>query len=227
MHTDLEKSYIPSCEACQRNKSQTTKAPRPLHPLPVPDEQADSVALDFIGPLPTDSGFNCILSMTDWLGSDVRIIPTTMKATAKDTALLVFNHWYCKIGLPLDFVSDRDKLFMLRFWKALFQLSGVKLKMSSGYHPQTDGSSERTNKTINQAICFHMERNQKGWVRALPRIRFCIMNTINASTNYSGFQLRLGRSPQIIPPTITPLPRAPICWSCCRSYDCPATERRR
>ena len=91
---------------------------------------------------------------------------------------------------------------MSRFWKAPFQLSGVKLKMSSGYHPQTDGSSERTNKTINQAIHFHVERNQKGWVRALPRIRFCIMNTVNASTNYSGFQLHLGRSPQIIPPII-------------------------
>ena len=137
--------------------------------------------------------------MTDQLRLDVRIIPTTMKATAKDTALLVFNHWYCENGLPLDFVCDRDKLFMSHFWKALFQLSGVKLKMSSGYHPQMDGSSERTNKTINQAICFHMERNQKGWVRALPRIHFCIMNTVNASTNYSSFQLRLGRSPQIIP----------------------------
>ena len=108
MRTDLEKSYIPSCEACQRNKSQTTKPPGPLHPLPVLDERADSVALDFIGPLPTDSGFDCILSMTDRLGSDVRIIPTTMKATAEDTALLVFNHWYCENGLPLDFVSDRD-----------------------------------------------------------------------------------------------------------------------
>ena len=90
--------------------------------------------------------------MTDQLGLDVHIIPTTMKATAKETTLLVFNHWYCENGLPLDFVSDRDKLFILRFWKALFQLSGVKLKMSSGYHPQMDGSSKHTNKTINQAI---------------------------------------------------------------------------
>ena len=137
--------------------------------------------------------------MTDQLGLDVHIIPTTMKATAEETALLVFNHWYCENSLPLDFISDRDKLFMSCFWKALFQLSGVKLKMSSGYHPQTDGSSKRTNKTINQAIHFHMERNQKGWVRALPRIHFCIMNTVNTSTNYSGFQLHLGHSPRIIP----------------------------
>ena len=114
--------------------------------------------MDFIDPLPTDNGYDCILFMTDCLGSDVHIILTTMKATAKDVALLVLNHWYCENRLPLDFISDRDKLFMSCFWKALFQLSGVKLKMSSGYHPQMDGSSERTNKMINQAIHCHVGR---------------------------------------------------------------------
>ena len=75
------------------------------------------------------------------------------------------------------------------------------------YHPQTDSASERTNKTINQSIRFHVEWNQKGWVRALPRIRFCMMNTINALTGYSGFQLRLGRSPRLILPIVpTSLP---------------------
>ena len=91
------------------------------------------MALDFIGPLPSDNGYDCILSMTDHLGSDVCIILTTMKATAKDVTLLVFNHWYCKNGLPLDFVSNSEKLFMSHFWKALFQLIGVKLKMSTNF----------------------------------------------------------------------------------------------
>ena len=94
MRTDLEKSYIPSCKDCQCNKSPTKKAPGLLHPLPVPDRRAKSVALDFIGPLPTDNGYDCILSMTDHLGSDIHIIPTTMKATAEDITLLVFNLWY-------------------------------------------------------------------------------------------------------------------------------------
>lgn len=47
-----------------------TKAPGPQHPLPIPDEHGDSVALDFTGPLPDNNGFNCILTMTDHLGSD-------------------------------------------------------------------------------------------------------------------------------------------------------------
>ena len=74
--------------------------------------------------------------------------------------------------------------------------------MSTAYHPQTDGASERSNKTVIQAIRFHVERNQKGWTRALPRVRFHIMNTINKSTGFSPFQLRLGRSPRIIPPLL-------------------------
>ena len=95
----------------------------------------------------------------------------------------------------------------MHFWKALTKLTGVKLKMSSAYHLETNGSSEHTHKTVNQAICFHMDQNQKGWVHTLPHIHFCIMNTVNSLTGYSGFQLFLGQSPHVIPPIIpTSLP---------------------
>jgi hypothetical protein len=127
--------------------------------------------------------------------------------TAPELALLFFDKWYCENGLPLNIISDRDKLFMSAFWKALHKLTGVKLKMSTAFHPETDGSSERTNKMVNQALRYHVSRNQRGWVRALPRVRFDIMNTVNASTGFSGFQLRLGRSPCIIPPLVTPAAR--------------------
>jgi hypothetical protein len=82
---------------------------------------------------------------------------------------LFFKEWYCENGLPLDIVSDRDKLFVSRFWKALHTLTGIKLKMSSTYHPETDGMSERTNKTIIQCIRYAIERDQKGWVCASQR----------------------------------------------------------
>ena len=158
--------------------------------------------MDFVGPLPIDNGFDCILTMTDRLGSNVRIIPTRTDITAEDLAVLFFNHWYCENGLPKDIVSDHDKLFISNFWRTLHKLTGVKLKLSSAYHPETDGSSERTNKTINQCIRYHVRRNQKGWVRALPCIRFDIMNSVNASTGFSNFQVRLGRSPRLIPPIV-------------------------
>lgn len=152
MRRDLEESYIPSCESCLRNKSPTTKPRGPLHPLPIPEQRGDSVAIDFIGPLPEDGGFNCIATFTDRLGSDIRIVPTCTNLTAEKMAALFFDHWYCENGLPLEIVSDRDKLFVSKFWKALHKLTGVKLAMSSSFHPQTDGASERSNKTVNQSI---------------------------------------------------------------------------
>jgi hypothetical protein len=71
MCCDLEQAYIPSCVDCLRNKSRTTKVAGPLHPLPVPDRRAGSIAMDFIGPLPIDSNADCILSITDCLGADI------------------------------------------------------------------------------------------------------------------------------------------------------------
>ena len=202
MRHDLERAYIPGCTDCQRNKSCTTKPLGPLHPLPVPDSQCDSVAIDFIGPLPVNDGFDCILTLTDRLGSDIRIIPTTCSLTAQELAEIFFREWYCENGLPLEIVSDRDKLFVSHFWKALHELTGVKLKMSSSYHPETDGASEQSNKTVIQCIRFAVERDQRGWAKTLPKVRFDIMNTVNVSTGYSPFQLRFGKSPCILPPIL-------------------------
>jgi hypothetical protein len=156
--------------------------------------------MDFVGPLPEDEGYNCVLTITDRLGSDIRLIPCRTDSTAEEIAALFFRFWYGENGLPTSIVSDRDRLFVSTFWKTLHHLSGVKLAMSSSFHPETDGSSERTNKTVIQAVRFHIERNQSGWVPALPRVRFALMNTVNASTGLSPFQLRLGRSPRLIPP---------------------------
>jgi hypothetical protein len=164
----------------------------------------DSVAIDFVGPLPEENGHNCVVTFTDRLGTDIQLAPTRTNITAEDFALIFFETWYCENSLPLEIISDRDKLFVSKFWKALHKLMGVKLKLSTAFHPETDGSSERTNKTLNQCIRFHVARNQCGWVRALPRVRFHIMNTINKSTGYSPFQLKTGCSPRLIPPLVTP-----------------------
>ncbi|KAF5376678.1 hypothetical protein D9615_007909 [Tricholomella constricta] len=218
MCRDLEEAYIPSCSPCQRNKSRTSKPTGPLHPLPVPDARFDTVALDFVGPLPEEDGKDTILTMTDLLGADIRLAGVHSSMTASDIAVVLFDEWYCENGLMLHIVSDRDALFTAKLWAALHKLTGVKLKMSTAYHPQTDGASERTNKTLNQAIRYHVDNNQRGWLAKLPRVRFAMMNTVNASTGFSGvriltedyfklvtcFQLKTGRSPRIIPPLTAP-----------------------
>jgi RNase H-like domain found in reverse transcriptase/Reverse transcriptase (RNA-dependent DNA polymerase)/Integrase zinc binding domain len=163
MHCNLLEAYISACAECQCNKSRTTKTPGPLHPLPIPEHRGDSIAIDFIGPLPLDDGFDCIVTITDLLGADIRIAPTHSDITAKRFTAQFFDLWYCKNGLPLDIISDCDKLFISAFWKALHKLTSVKLKLSSAYHPETNSSSERSNKTVVQALRYHVEQNQQGW----------------------------------------------------------------
>ena len=116
MCKDLEEGYIPSCAECLHNKSSTSKPSSPLHPLPILDECWDSVSMDFIGPLPQDNGFDCTLTITDHLNSDIRIIPTKKTLMAEELALIFFDSWYCENGLPLDIIPDHDKLFVSKFW---------------------------------------------------------------------------------------------------------------
>jgi transposase InsO family protein len=150
-----------------------------------------------------EQGFDGIMTMTDQMGADIRLVPCRMNMNAREIANLFFDHWYCENGLPLSIVSDRDKIFTSKFWKALHRLTGVKLKMSTAYHPQTDGASERTNKTVDQALRYFVDRHQTGWIKALPCVRFNMMSTMNASSGYAPFHLHLGRMPRLLPPLQT------------------------
>ena len=143
-----------------------------------------------------------IVTFTDRLGADVCILPCSSTLTAENLAVVFFDNWYCENGLPLEIISDHDKLFVSHFWKALHTLTGTKVKLSTAYHLQTDGASECTNKTVNQMLHYHVERNQSGWVKALPLICFNIMNTVNKLTGFSPFQLRMGQSARVIPPLV-------------------------
>ena len=125
----------------------------------IPDECGDSIVLDFVGPLLGDNSYNCILTMTSHLGSDYHLIPTRTDASAEDTALIIFDNWYCENGLPNNFVSDRDKLFILHFWKALTKLTGILLIMLSAYHPETI-IHQTTNWRLDNAVeAIHFIKN--------------------------------------------------------------------
>ena len=92
-----------------------SEACQSLHPLPVPDSHSDSVAINFIGPLPEDSGYNTIISMTCHSDSDICLIPTCSDLTAEAFAELFFDNWYCDNSLPLEIVSNHNKLFVSHF----------------------------------------------------------------------------------------------------------------
>ena len=76
-----------------------------------------------------------LLTITDRLGSDLHFVPTTKNVTAEKLAVLFFDNWYCENGLPREIISDRDKLFISKFWKHLMLLTRIKSKMSTAYHP--------------------------------------------------------------------------------------------
>ena len=108
----------------------------------------------------------------------------------------MFEHVYKLHGLPKQIVSDRDVLFTSIFWSRLHWLIGSKLRMSSSYHPQTDGATERANRTVTQMIRQCIHPNQKDWVAKLPAIEFAINSARSESTGYAPFFLNFGRMPR-------------------------------
>ena len=112
--------------------------------------------MDFVGPLPESKNrhgiFDMICTMIDLLTGMTHLAPLCQDYRAKQIAELVFDNVYKLHGLPKYIVSDRDSLFTSTFWDHLHELIGVKLRMSSAYHPQTDGSMERMNRTVSQML---------------------------------------------------------------------------
>ncbi|GEM07180.1 hypothetical protein Rt10032_c02g1197 [Rhodotorula toruloides] len=170
-----------------------------LHSLPVPVRPFSDVALDFVGPLPSSEEWDMLLMVTDRLTGYTRLFLCQAKDEAKDIAEVVFRGWFSLFGLPDRMVSDRDKLFTSRFWRVLHSRLGLKLQMSTAFHPETDGRSERTNKTVIQVLRHYVSRQQKDWMCFLPTTEYVITAAENASTGNTPFELVLGFTPSLSP----------------------------
>ena len=125
-----------------------------LNPLSIPSNPWESIGMDFVGPLPESSNrdgtYDSITVVTCLLTSMVHLIPSRINYNARQLAELMFEEVYKHYGLPKNIISDRDVLFMSTFWGHLHKLLGTKLKMSSVYHPQTDGATERANRMLHR-----------------------------------------------------------------------------
>lgn len=115
---------------------------------------------------------------------------------AKEVEELVFNKVYKYHGLPRVIISDHNPLFTSKFWDKLHELIGTKLNMSSAYHPQSNGSTERANRTVAQMLRLCIETDQKDWVLKLPAIEFAINNARSKSMGFAPFFLNSGRMPR-------------------------------
>ncbi|UOH82509.1 hypothetical protein LQV05_005214 [Cryptococcus neoformans] len=178
-----------TCPACQTSKAATTKPPGLLHSLPVPAAKFADIGIDFVGPLPTSHGFDYLIVITNRLTGWVALIPTVTTLTSSAFSQLYYDHWVSKYGVLTSIVSDRDKLFTAASWRRLNSLLGTKLKMSTAYHPQTDGISERSNKTVIQTLRAWTDDQGRNWAANLQRVAFAMNNTLCRSTQHTPAKL--------------------------------------
>lgn len=190
------RAYIKTCPECQRNKASSQRKPGRLQPLPVPKRNWESISMDFIVQLPkTKSGHDAIFVIVDRLSKMAHFVPTTTTASAEDTAELFFSEIFRIHGIPSSIISDRDSKFTSKFWSALFQLSGTALKLSTANHPQTDGQTERMNRTLEEMLRAYVGPFHNDWDERLVACEFAYNSAKQASTGFSPFYLNYGFEP--------------------------------
>jgi hypothetical protein len=210
-------SFYESCAMCKRSKPSNQKPYGLLNPLPIPGNPWESIGIDFIGPLPEsknrDSSFDSITVVICLLTGMVHLTPSRTNYNARQMAELMFEEIYKLHRLPNSIISDRDVLFTSTFWEHLHQLLGTQLRMSSAYHPQTDGATERVNRTVTQMLRQCINNKQTDWVSKLPAIEFAINSARSESTGYASFFLNSGRMPRPMIWDSAPKTEYPSIWN--------------
>lgn len=199
-------SYVDGCPACQLSKPSRKLPYGQLQPVETGDLPLTDVAIDFIVGLPmTPSGYNCLMTVTDKFSKFIRLVPGTEDMTAEQWADAYFDSVYRTWGLPARIISDRDPKFTSAFWKHLFQKCGVKLAMTTAYHPSADGQAERTNQTVETALrCLLVGKYEQLWADYLAQVEYSLNTSISDSTGSCPFEILYGvphrETPAVQPP---------------------------
>lgn len=196
MAADVE-AYVRQCHSCQTIKYSTRKPQGLLRPLPIPDGVWDVVTIDFITGLPeTTSGNDQIIAYTDKLTKMVHFTATIKTITAPELAAIFCRDIVRLHGMPIRIVSDRDKLFTSTFWKSLSQLLGVHQAMSTAFHPQSDGQTERVNGILEDYLRAFVNETQNDWESYLWEAELAYNNAFHDTIRCTPFFLNSGREPR-------------------------------
>ena len=207
MKNDI-KSYVTACGRCQQYKSSSLAPAGLLQPLAIPSQVWEEISMDFIEGLPKSKGFDSILVVVDRFSKYAHFIGMRHPFSATDIAITFTTEIVHLHGTPATIVSDRGSVFLRKFWSELHKLHNTQLLMSSAYHPETDGQTEVTNRSLEAYLrCFAGDQ-PKCWYDFLHWGELSYNTSYHSGLGTSPFRVLYGRNPPSLVrygPTPTPL----------------------
>ncbi|XP_057526371.1 uncharacterized protein LOC130805605 [Amaranthus tricolor] len=196
--------HILKCETCLKAKVTFHKGE--YLPLPIAHRPWEHLSLDFMMALPkTKRGKDAIMVVVDRFSKMAHFIACTKTDDAQYIAKLFFAEIVRLHGIPRTLVSDRDSKFLSNFWKSLWKMLGTKLLFSTAYHPQTDGQTEVTNRTLGTILRTLVSTNIREWDLKLCHAEFAYNRAPSRATKHTPFECVYGTNP-LLPISLIDLP---------------------
>ncbi|GJX81060.1 putative reverse transcriptase domain-containing protein [Tanacetum coccineum] len=192
-----------SCLTCAKVKAEHQRPSGLLVQPEIPQWKWDNITMDFVTKLPKSSqGYDTIWVIVDRLTKSAIFMPMRETDPMDKLARMYLKEVVTKHGIPVSIICDRDPRFASNFWRSLQKALGTSLDMSTAYHPQTDGQSERTIQTLEDMLRACVIDFGNGWVKHLPLVEFSYNNSYHASIKAAPFEALYGRKC-----------RSPVCWA--------------
>jgi len=179
----------------------------PLMPNKVPNGPWEIISTDLITQLPESNGYDAICVIVDRLTKRAHFIPINNRFSSKDMAQLLYDKVYPLHGLPLQIILDRGVQYLAKLFQEWCKILGIESTMSTAYHPQTDGQTERINQSLEQYLRCYVDYNLSNWSNLLPSAEFAYNNQAHEGTKDSPFFLEYGRNPRAGPSLVKESPQ--------------------